>query len=572
MISSDAGELHRLRECIRDLVALSSVRAWWVGRQPAIVAESLRDLLLSMVTADSVVVSLHDDETGQTHVASAIHPSSESASEGVIHHTKYLIGLEGALGWFTVGSARADFPTAFECLLLGVAANGVAVAIEHAALLLRHQRAERLLAERAGQQAAVAVLGMRAMSGLHVDGLFTESLEAVRTTLHVDRCEVFELEGDGVSLVLRAHEGWPPGVELLPNARIGDGALVSALLALDPLVTEDVSRDARFAQSPELSKGGVTSWISVILPGGVRPTRVLGAHTRAPRSFTQDDVNFLRAVATLLAASIERQDAESEREHLLETTRHAQAEAEKTSQVKSEFLGLMSHELRTPLNAIGGYTQLIEEGIHGPVTDEQRKDLARIRLSQRYLLGVIDNVLGFLKLGSGRVRYHVADVDVMEIMATVEDLTRPLIDAKGLRYEHRCAPGQSVLADRDKLQQIVLNLVSNAVKFTDAGGAVSVESDRDGDRVLVRVADTGCGIPDERLEYVFEPFAQVGAGGSDSAGGTGLGLTISRDFARGMGGELTVRSEPGKGSVFTVALPVAGGTLAMHEAIVTQHA
>jgi signal transduction histidine kinase len=131
-----------------------------------------------------------------------------------------------------------------------------------------------------------------------------------------------------------------------------------------------------------------------------------------------------------------------------------------------------------------------------------------------------------------------------------------LIDAKQLRYERRCdVDGMTVRADRAKLKQIVLNLLSNAVKFTDSGGTVAMVCDGDVDGVRIRVADTGWGIPSDRLEYVFEPFTQCDGSRAKVAGGTGLGLAISRDFARGMGGELTLTSEPGKGSVFSVALP-----------------
>jgi signal transduction histidine kinase len=431
-------------------------------------------------------------------------------------------------------------------------------------------RLRECMRERASQQAAVARLGSRAVSGLRADMLLAEAVTTVRETLHADLCEIFELVDDEAFLVLRAGDGWPVDAVDRAGVTIGDRERLGVLLAADPVVVEDVGCDDRFARSPALSTHGVTSWISVVVAGSGRPYGVLGAHTMAPRVFTADDVAFVQVVATLLAGSMERRNADAERERLLAATKRA--DAEEALRVRADFLGLMTHELRTPLNAIGGYAELLERGLRGPVTEEQRTDLGRIRRSQRYLIGVIDNVLSYLKLGSGRVRYDVADVDVTDIMATVEELTRPLIDRKGLRYECRCIPRRhTVRADRDKLQQIVLNLMSNAVKFTDSGGAVVVTCDHHGDDLFIRVADTGWGIPGERLEYVFEPFAQVDGAPSRVAGGTGLGLTISRDFARGMGGDLTVSSEPGKGSVFTVALrwsenadlPVAAATRAM---------
>ena len=217
----------------------------------------------------------------------------------------------------------------------------------------------------------------------------------------------------------------------------------------------------------------------------------------------------------------------------------------------------MSHELRTPLNAIGGYVDIMEAGLRGPVTPEQRTDFGRIKRSQRHLLGVIENVLGYLKLGSGRVAYEIGDVSVDDVVSSVEEITKPLIESKRLRYR-RHAPATSLVArgDHAKVQQIVLNLFSNAIKFTPEGGQVEVEWSTDESKIRIRVSDTGVGIPPDHLHSVFEPFMQLTGPLARRSGGTGLGLSISRDFARGMGGQLLVESEPGRGSAFTLVLPV----------------
>ena len=236
----------------------------------------------------------------------------------------------------------------------------------------------------------------------------------------------------------------------------------------------------------------------------------------------------------------------------------ARANAEKSSSLKSEFLGIMSHELRTPLNAIGGYVEIMELGVRGPVTPEQLTDLGRIKRSQRHLLSVIENVLGYLKLGSGRVAYEIGDVCVDDVVSSVEEITKPLIDSKGLRYR-RLAPATSLVArgDHAKVRQIVLNLFSNAIKFTPEGGQVDVECNTAESEIRIRVSDTGIGIPADHLHSVFEPFMQLTSPLARRSGGTGLGLSISRDFARGMGGQLLVESEPGRGSAFTLVLPNA---------------
>ena len=245
---------------------------------------------------------------------------------------------------------------------------------------------------------------------------------------------------------------------------------------------------------------------------------------------------------------------------LYEAERAARAEAEAANRAKSEFLATMSHELRTPLNAIGGYAQLVDMGIHGPVTEAQRESLRRIERNQRHLLGLINDVLSFARIESGHVSLRLEDVDLAAAVAGVEPLVGPQLGARSLAYAARVDGGRPLLAraDAERVRQILLNLLSNAVKFTPPGGSVRVEADAVEGGVEVRVRDTGIGIPPERLEEVFEPFVQLDRGLTRSAEGTGLGLAISRDLARAMGGDLRAAPNPGGGSVFTLTLPPAG--------------
>jgi signal transduction histidine kinase len=216
----------------------------------------------------------------------------------------------------------------------------------------------------------------------------------------------------------------------------------------------------------------------------------------------------------------------------------------------------MSHELRTPLNAIGGYAELMELGIRGPVTEQQRMDLARIQASQRHLLGLINQVLNYTRIDAGAVRYEMTDVPVAEALAAAEALVLPQVHAKGLAYVLGSVPPTlAVWADREKLQQILLNLLSNAIKFPDAGGEVRVVCTAQQGIVAIAVADTGVGIAPEKVESIFDPFVQVDQRLTRMHQGVGLGLAISRDLAGGMGGDLTVESAPGAGSVFTLTLP-----------------
>lgn len=260
-----------------------------------------------------------------------------------------------------------------------------------------------------------------------------------------------------------------------------------------------------------------------------------------------------------------REKATAERERQLRRARvafehaeEAKEAAEAANRAKSDFLAVMSHELRTPLNAIAGYVQLLEMGVHGAVTAEQRGVLTRIQRSQRHLLGLINGVLNYAKVDAGSVKYTVENVPMGDVLRTCEALILPQARAKGLQFKN---PGRDVKAtaraDRDKVQQVIINLLSNAVKFTDPGGEVTLGCGLRNEQVAVTVEDTGRGIAPERLESAFHPFVQIDAKLSRESEGVGLGLAISRDLARGMGGDLTAESEVGVGSRFTFTLPSA---------------
>ncbi|MDP9279473.1 MAG: ATP-binding protein [Gemmatimonadota bacterium] len=269
--------------------------------------------------------------------------------------------------------------------------------------------------------------------------------------------------------------------------------------------------------------------------------------------FTAGDGAASRVVG-MLQDITERREAAAERERLFQLEREARVEAEAANQSKSDFLAVMSHELRTPLNAIGGYAELMELGIRGPVTPEQRADLARIQSAQRHLMGLVTDVLNFVRIDKGRVEYDVADVSVEDVLAGVEALVRPQFHAKKVSYKQIPCPQLRVVADAEKLGQILINLLTNAIKFTPEGGEVVVDcvaADQDAE---IKVSDTGIGIDGAKLEAIFEPFVQVNYQLTRANQGVGLGLAISRDLARGMGGDLTAVSVLGVGSTFTLKL------------------
>jgi PAS domain S-box-containing protein len=281
-----------------------------------------------------------------------------------------------------------------------------------------------------------------------------------------------------------------------------------------------------------------------------------------------------RELASLLeqvqmqAIELEQQNEEAqvlteEIEQTNEQLHRALEAADEANRVKMEFLATMSHELRTPLNAITGYTQLLDLGVYGPLTDEQRHALGRIRASGHVLLGLINDVLNYARLDAGKVEFALATVQLLPIAEDVVALMAPLAGARGITLSIDGASGspehQDPLArtDPEKLRQILINLLSNAVKFTPAGGSVTVAAGREGRYATIVVRDTGIGIPNDKLERVFEPFVQLGRSLTSSAEGAGLGLAISRDLARAMGGDLLVESREGVGSTFTLLAPGA---------------
>jgi len=322
----------------------------------------------------------------------------------------------------------------------------------------------------------------------------------------------------------------------------------------EPLVIPDTEADPIYRDVPTVRSLGVAAYVGIPILVNDQVIGAFCAIDTTPHSWTEDEITVLQELAAVAVSEISLRAARAELES-------ARSEAEAANRAKSDFLAAMSHDLRTPLNAIGGYAQLIEMGVHGPVTDGQSDAAARIIRAQRHLLTLIDGILQFAKIEEGQIPLEMGPISLPELCSALELLIGTQATEKRIAFscdleDPADAAGgvMTAVADFERVLQILVNVSTNAIKYTDADGRVSVTGRRAGSWVEILVRDSGRGIAAEHIEQIFEPFVQV-SGASGTRAGVGLGLATSRNLARRMGGDILVESAPGVGSIFTLRLP-----------------
>ena len=432
-----------------------------------------------------------------------------------------------------------------EVELTAAVAREMGQALESARLFTLQQR-------RARQLQAVAEVSRAVSSLLDLDELLNTTVELIRDAFGYYHVQVFLVDEENYAAWLRASTG-EVGHKLLGRKHhliVGSQSVIGQVTAAGkPVVARDTDRDAVHRRNELLPD--TRAECAVPLRIGTRIIGALDVQSTEPDVFDEEDIAILQTLADQLAVAIENARAYQQQLETAERLREL-------DQLKTQFLANMSHELRTPLNSIIGFSRVILKGIDGPITDLQRKDLTTIYNAGQHLLGLINDILDISKIEAGKMELSFEDVDVHQIIEGVLSTTKGLIKDKPIRLRQEVPEQLPVIrADPTRVRQVLLNLLSNAAKFTEEG-EICLTVTQVGDELLFSVSDTGPGIPEDKLDRLFEAFYQVDGSMTRKAGGTGLGLAIARHFVEMHGGRIWVHSVVGKGSTFSFTLPVAG--------------
>ena len=478
-------------------------------------------------------------------------PILDSAKNGVEAENQSIITAPLRVGGVSIGALGIQSETggiideADQELIQSIASQ-VSQALERARLIEQIQKS-------AVELQAVASVSSASSTILDPNTLLDQVVNLTKDSFNLYHAHIYLLDDQNTKLTLAAgageigksmvQEGW---TILLDEITI----VTRAVHSHSGQVVNDVTQDASFLPNPLLPE--TTSELAVPIIVGQKVIGVFDVQSNRKNNFSEEDLRTYTTLATQTGIALENAQMFEEQSITVDRLREL-------DHLKSSFLANMSHELRTPLNSILGFTQVILEGIDGPLTDYMIADLQLIDKNGRHLLNLINEVLDMAKIESGRMSLTFEPVDIRHLLEDVLETTSPQVKEKMIYIHLEIDPQDDLIITGDsiRLRQVLLNLMSNAIKFTETGG-VTVHVEKNFNNVHLTFIDTGIGIPKDKLEMIFEAFSQVDSSTTRKVGGTGLGLPISRRLVEMHGGRLWAESNGhlGEGSIFHLVLPV----------------
>ena len=461
-----------------------------------------------------------------------------------------------AIGALQLRRGEAGPFTDTQIQLLHTFADQAVIAIENVRLFKALEARTGELTRTVEQLTALGEVGRAVGSTLDLATVLTTIVSRAVELSGLDGGVVFEYDETAEEFVHRAATetgGALAQARRATRARKGEGVVGRTAITREPVQVPDITvpgvYEGRLREN--LIASGIRAILAMPMAHHDRLVGCIAVTRNRPGEFPAETIDLLRAFATQSALAIQNARLFSEIEG-------QSRQLEAASRHKSEFLANMSHELRTPLNAIIGFSEVLIQRMFGPVNDKQDEYLRDIHVSGQHLLSLINDILDLAKIEAGRMELAGADFDLPAAIENALTLVRERASRRGIALERVVDPALGMIhADERKVKQVLLNLLSNALKFTPEGGRVDVEAGRAGGAALISVRDTGVGIAPEDHAAVFEEFRQVGK--SRGVEGTGLGLALSRKFIELHGGRIWVESELGRGATFRFTLPLDPG-------------
>lgn len=534
------------------------------------VSQALANIQRSLFEYDSAILDLKADPTPENIAATV--PILDALLTEVENQSKSLYNQEEIRFFANIGDAldtQNTFQTILLIMSLLLAAFSVALVISfrnsvnvefaraYRLLLDEYQERQRVEERLRRQNAYLEALHQTTLgllSRFELDDLLNALVKRAGQLTGAPYGFLYLGEADSKEIRLRVRVGLSPE-QAIESLRVGEGLAGKVWQTGEPMVITDY--DLWSGRSPKVAQNLTKAIVAVPLNRNVIPNSteiqivgVLGlAHSRdSDRTFGEEEIELLTRFAQLASVAIDNAQ-------LFDEAIRARASAERANQAKSTFLANMSHELRTPLNAIIGFTRIVKRKGADSLPEKQLNNLDKVLVSADHLLALINTILDIAKIEAGRMDVHANSFELAELIDICVITTQPLLKSDVQIMVNVNDELPPLYSDQDKVKQILLNLLSNAAKFTEQG-TIAVHAHYDNGSIVVDVIDSGIGIPPEELPHIFEKFTQVNNGNRRQYGGTGLGLSISRHLARLLGGDLTADSEINQGSTFKLTLPI----------------